>query len=479
MWRKLILVALLLALTSIAMVQPALAQSPVWTAEYFNNPTLSGSPTVTRQDANIAFNWGLGSPVSGVNADHFSVRWATDVYLVAGNYRFYALADDNIRITFHFGFQPIIDTFAQPAVGQTLSADVNVPASGVYHIQVDYREVDQSAYAFVSFANLANNPGGPNFPAPISGINVPINAGTWVAQYWSNPGLSGDPTVTVSETFPSRDWGTGSPAPTIPADNWSARWTSTQNLPAGNYVISVRSDDGVRVFVNGVNVINQWGPATGQTYTANVYLSGGAVNFQIEFFEFGGVAYLDYQLSQVGGPPIVPPTQPPITSPTGAFVVVTAYRLNVRQIPDAVTGQILTRISQRETYPALGRNADGSWIQVNVNGIIGWVSARYVNITPTGTNLPVVGTPQVPQPQPPAGGYQVIASPYPVNVRTGPGTQFNRIARMNANDRATVIGRNAASTWWQVNYNGIVGWVSAQYAIIQQGANINSIPVTG
>ncbi|MBC7871471.1 MAG: hypothetical protein H7Y09_11585, partial [Chitinophagaceae bacterium] len=44
---------------------------------------------------------------------------------------------------------------------------------------------------------------------------------------------------------------------------------------------------------------------------------------------------------------------------------------------------------------------------------------------------------------------------------------------------ASVVGRNATNTWWQVHYNGVVGWVSAIYAPIQANADLNVIPVTG
>ena len=82
-------------------------------AQYYNNPTYRDHPAFTRNDANIAFNWGVNSPGNGVGSDNFSVRWATDVQLNPGTYRFYALADDNIRIVFNFvSFQPVIDTFA-------------------------------------------------------------------------------------------------------------------------------------------------------------------------------------------------------------------------------------------------------------------------------------------------------------------------------------------------------------------------------
>jgi uncharacterized protein YraI len=64
-------------------------------------------------------------------------------------------------------------------------------------------------------------------------------------------------------------------------------------------------------------------------------------------------------------------------------------------------------------------------------------------------------------------------------VRSGPGTEFRRLATMPSGGTATIIGRNANNTWWQVDYAGIVGWASAQYAVIQQNANVDAIPITG
>ena len=44
-------------------------------AEYYNNRDFSGTPGLTRQDANIDFNWSGGAPGAGVNTDNFSSRW--------------------------------------------------------------------------------------------------------------------------------------------------------------------------------------------------------------------------------------------------------------------------------------------------------------------------------------------------------------------------------------------------------------------
>src|SRR5690606_2207379 len=55
-----------------------------WRGEYYNNNSLSGSPTLVRDDASVNFNWGAGSPAAGtIVADNFSVRWTRNLNLPA------------------------------------------------------------------------------------------------------------------------------------------------------------------------------------------------------------------------------------------------------------------------------------------------------------------------------------------------------------------------------------------------------------
>ena len=475
MWRKALIGTLFLLLTSSLIAQPALAQSPVWRGEYYNNGDLNGTPTFTRNDANIAFNWGSGSPGSGINNDAFSVRWSTDIALSPGTYRFYAQADDNIRVIFNFGFQPVIDTFASGVVNQLVTGDITVQQAGTYHIQIDYREVSDAAFAYLSFANLATNPGGPNFATPVAPIQV--GTGAWTAQYYSNTNLSGDPVAIISEGSPSHEWGGNAPLANVPADNFSARWISSQSLAGGTYFVNADADDGVRVWVNGVLLIAQWHAAGGQVYSAQVNLPAGLSYFQVEYYEASGNAYLRFSITQSGG--AVVPTNVP--APTGAAATVTAYRLNVRSAPDGINGQIITRINRLEVYPIVGRTADSRWYQINVNGTNGWVSANFINVV-NGANVPVTNGTVVQPTTPPAQGATgntVTASPYNVVIRSGPGTQFRRLGLLPNSGTAPVIGRNSNNSWWQINLNGLVGWVSSQYAPISSSANINIIPITG
>jgi len=54
-------------------------------------------------------------------------------------------------------------------------------------------------------------------------------------------------------------WGLGSPDPTLSVDGFSARWTG-RVLPkfTENYSFSVQADDGMRLWVNGQLLVDNW-----------------------------------------------------------------------------------------------------------------------------------------------------------------------------------------------------------------------------
>lgn len=471
MFRKVLMSVLTIVVLGLALVgapQAAEAQGVTWNGQYYGNPFLIDPAQVTRQDAAIWFDWGNNAPAQGIGSDGFSVRWASDPFFPAGTYRFWALADDAIRVNVGYAFNAQIDTFSQGRVGQIVSADITL-TEGVHHIQVDYREQSGSAYAYVTWANLASNPSGPGFPVPSQSFSN-VNNGQWTAQYYANAALSGSPSLIQSEASPSHTWGAGAPAANLPADNFSVRWTSVQTLDAAAYQLSVRADDGVRVIVDGVVVINEWHSASNVTYSVALSLSAGQHSFLIEYYEGGGDAFLDYTLSRPGGNP---PTSPSVS--TGTTATVTSLRLNVRNTP-STSGQILLKINRNEVYPVVGSNTDKSWWQINVNGVTGWVFGRFVNVS-GNANVPVVGgSPTISQPA--DTGYLVTALDT-VNVRSAPARSAAILGKMPINATAQVVGRTAGNTWWQVNFNGLVGWVSSTYAQIQPGVEIGRVPITG
>jgi hypothetical protein len=242
---------------------PAAAQSGVvWKAEYYKNPYLIGQPAYERQESAIAFDWGLGAP-PGLPDDNFSIRFTTNAYFPAGTYRFSALADDRVRVS--VAFAPVINTFDRPQPGVLLNADVPLP-EGVHHIQVDYREEVREAYVNVGWALLTPGSDAPQLPVLFTSAPA-LTPNPWQAAYYDNPNLGEPHVFKRDEPSATRTFNYDPPRPGMPADNFSVRWESIQPLADGTYQIRVRADDGVRVYINGSRVIDQWHSATGQIYT--------------------------------------------------------------------------------------------------------------------------------------------------------------------------------------------------------------------
>jgi uncharacterized protein YgiM (DUF1202 family) len=61
----------------------------------------------------------------------------------------------------------------------------------------------------------------------------------------------------------------------------------------------------------------------------------------------------------------------------GTTAVVNTYALNVRNAP-GLQGVVLTRVRQGEAFTIMQWSADSRWVQINANGIAGWISASYI-----------------------------------------------------------------------------------------------------
>ncbi|MBI5669624.1 MAG: SH3 domain-containing protein [Chloroflexi bacterium] len=291
-------------------------------------------------------------------------------------------------------------------------------------------------------------------------------AALWTGEYFNNPHLQGPPTAIFTEYSPTHDWGAGSPAATLPVDYFSARWTSVQTLGPGSYLITARADDGVRVLVNGVVYIDEWHPSPGNTYTAALTVPAlpGAqqYTFVVEYYEATGNAFLQFTLTPYGG------------QPAGATATVNTAALNVRNSPNPFTGAVLTRIYRGQTYPVIGRNADSSWLQLNVSGVVGWVNASYV-IASNLQNVPVTDPGTQPTPPPPVSATATVTS-WALNVRNIPNPYTGTVlTRIRWGKTYPVIGKNADSSWLQLNVNGVVGWVNGAYVA---ATNLQNVPVT-
>ncbi|MEU4063359.1 PA14 domain-containing protein [Streptomyces wedmorensis] len=111
--------------------------SPVWTAQYFANTSLTGTPKLTVCDSAIAENYGWGDP-AGVTlpTDNFSVRWSlTRDFGSGGPFALTAEAQDGIRV--YLDGVRRIDLWRNVTTTQKKTVALTVPA-GRHTLRVDY-----------------------------------------------------------------------------------------------------------------------------------------------------------------------------------------------------------------------------------------------------------------------------------------------------------------------------------------------------
>jgi len=159
----------------------------------------------------------------------------------------------------------------------------------------------------------------------------------------------------------------GKPTPGAPAATVLATTLNVRSFPStiGSTIIT-KVNAGAVYPVVGRLADNSWWliQANGQT---------GWVFGQLVRVENGGsVAVVNPQPTTTGGSAI--------GSPTG-FNATTLTNLRLRSTP-RITNNTLTTIPAGTIVPILGRNSNTSWVQVNFNGQVGWVSIGFISIDP-------------------------------------------------------------------------------------------------
>jgi hypothetical protein len=129
--------------------------------------------------------------------------------------------------------------------------------------------------------------------------------GQYLAEYRNEAqGFTTYPELTRCENAPlDYEWGTGSPAAGISADNFTARYTGTFTFESGDYKFTATTDDGMRVIVDGITIIDEWRPQSATTYTATHNLSAGAHTVAVQYFEATESATAKVSWRKLDAPP--------------------------------------------------------------------------------------------------------------------------------------------------------------------------------
>jgi YVTN family beta-propeller protein len=207
------------------------------------NATLDNVGTIKQPTSGLR----LGGTLSGIDPPTLRDVWATAPYL-------------------HDGSAATLADAVRAHTGINLSTtDVN--AVSAYLSQIGSEEVTAPV------------------PPPATGSGL-------IGRYFNNRTLSGTPALTRTEVV-NFDWASNAPGTGIGRDNFSVRWTGeVKTTVAGAYRFRTVSDDGVRLWVNGVQVINNWTLHSATTNTSNSINLAANTRYVIrmEYYEQTGSA---------------------------------------------------------------------------------------------------------------------------------------------------------------------------------------------
>ncbi|WP_461052724.1 PA14 domain-containing protein [Spirosoma arcticum] len=211
---------------------------------------------------------------------------------VVNNDGLHGLTEQSGSIGLKAGRHALTVQFLQGGGGREITVSYAGPGLGK-------QTIPASAYYRVAGGTTPPPPPPPT-PAPSGGTGTGL-----LGEYFNNQTLTVPAVLTRVDPIINFYWGNGAPASSVNADNFSVRWTGQVEAPvSGNYVFSTVSDDGVRLWVNGVQVINNWtdhGNAT-DTSVPIALTAGQKYDIRMEYYENNGgaVAQLMWAYPGVG-----------------------------------------------------------------------------------------------------------------------------------------------------------------------------------
>ena len=232
--------------------------------------------------------------------------------------------------------------------------------------------------------------------------------------------------------------------------------TSRLNMRSGDHIkfasLGVLSG-GTRLDVLGRNLDSTWllvsdGDASGWVHTAFVVLRG---------------------MNMHGYPILARASFAPLAD--NHATVNTSY-LNLRA-GAGVHYDVIATLSGGTTGKLVGRNADWSWVYIELNdGSEGWVSSHYVLLRGDTVNQTI----ELLEDSNFASANHAIVNASYLNMRSGDGVQYQVQEILPGGTILQVLGHNEAGNWLYVSHRGREGWVNARH-IALRGAGISAYPL--
>jgi hypothetical protein len=250
---------------------PPAVSTNAWTGQYYDNVDLTGLK-ITRVDPQINFNWPSGtSPDATIASTSYSAIWKGSYNFDAATYNFTAIADDGVRV--YIDGKLVLDKWVDE-YPTTYNFSVTATA-GAHTIQVNYYNNNGGGVANLSWSKQVALPVG-------TGLN---------GSYYDGINFN---TLKFSRLDPTLNfnWGEGTPSSQLGNDTYSIRWAGRILAKTSEtYTFTTQSDDGIRVWINGILVINNWTTHSATYNSGTINLSQGQLySIKVEYYENTGNA---------------------------------------------------------------------------------------------------------------------------------------------------------------------------------------------
>jgi chitodextrinase len=139
---------------------------------------------------------------------------------------------------------------------------------------------------------------------------TPGGTGTGLTgQYFDNKDFTGA-SISRTDATVNFNWALGSPSSSIGVDTYSARWTGqVQAQYSQTYTFHVTGDDGVRLWVNGILLIDKWIDQAATEWSGSIALTAGTKYvLKLEYYENLGYAASQLRWSSGSTPKAIIPS---------------------------------------------------------------------------------------------------------------------------------------------------------------------------
>lgn len=258
-------------------------------AEYFFDPLLNDSAFI-RTDDSIDFQWGASTPDPMLTSPTYSVLWSgTLTPEFSETYTFHATVSGVIVVWIDGDI--VVLRFADEPLTQ-VSGDVLLEAGVQHSLVVAYLPFTQEGSVRLEWSS-------PSVPRElVAGDVLGETGGGLRAEYFADTALQSKVLDRVDSKIDFQ-WGAGSPAPAVPVDNFSVRWSGVL-LPRHSEATTfyLNTDNGRRLWIDDKLIIDAWTNDFDVEYQATIDLvQGQSVPILVEYFEGegGASARLEWQ----------------------------------------------------------------------------------------------------------------------------------------------------------------------------------------